>query len=338
MNSQKLISVIIPVYNNEKYIEGAVNSLINQTYKNIEIIVVNDGSKDNTQQKLDALGKRDKRVKVINKENGGVSSARNAGLDAADGELIAFLDSDDEYLPNALETMLSELDDDADMLVCSLRKIWNKAHDDRYEDMVISKQELYDNYFSYSGAIHYCCANLYRAEIIKKNNLRFNEKVHFSEDYEFNLSYIKCAENNIKISSKIVYCYMMYRSGEHEKKDYPKRDIDVIVNFYGGKENMPEEVYNKTLKVYLTRCINRNMSWYGVRKTAENVKEAFEDCGDYINEASLKLAFSEQQAEYLLKGDYLKFTRDYYKTHRYALIDKYRFRLSKFALKIMKKE
>jgi glycosyltransferase involved in cell wall biosynthesis len=106
----KLISIVVPVYNSEKYLEKCLVSLINQTYKNIEIIVINDGSTDGSLDIAKQLAKRDSRVKVYSKKNGGLSSARNHGIEKASGEYIGFVDSDDyidcnmySYLYDALE-------------------------------------------------------------------------------------------------------------------------------------------------------------------------------------------------------------------------------------------
>ena len=95
MNDDIVISIIVPIYNTEKYLNECVDSIINQTYKNIEIILVNDGSTDNCLKICDEYAKKDKRVKVIHKENGGLSSARNSGLDILTGKYVCFIDSDD---------------------------------------------------------------------------------------------------------------------------------------------------------------------------------------------------------------------------------------------------
>ena len=107
---EELISVIIPVYNVEKYIRYCLDSVINQTYKNLEIIIVDDGTKDSSGEIAEEYAVKDSRIKVIHKENGGLSDARNVGLDAATGKYIAFLDSDDvitldfyEYLYNIIK-------------------------------------------------------------------------------------------------------------------------------------------------------------------------------------------------------------------------------------------
>ncbi len=93
--NEPLISVIVPVYKVEKYFDECVESIVNQTYRNLEIILIDDGSPDNCPQMCDDWTKRDARIRVIHKENGGLSSARNAGLDVCKGEYIAFVDSDD---------------------------------------------------------------------------------------------------------------------------------------------------------------------------------------------------------------------------------------------------
>lgn len=105
----KKISVIVPVYNVEKYLENCLNSIINQTYKNLEIILVNDGSLDNSGTICDDYAKRDSRIKVIHQKNCGVSAAKNNGLKEATGELISFIDSDDTIEPNFYEILYNSL-------------------------------------------------------------------------------------------------------------------------------------------------------------------------------------------------------------------------------------
>ena len=100
MNSQPKISVIVPVYKVEKFLDRCVESIVGQTYENLEIILVDDGSPDNCPSMCDKWAEKDSRIKVIHKENGGVSSARNAALYAATGDFIGFVDSDDWIEPD----------------------------------------------------------------------------------------------------------------------------------------------------------------------------------------------------------------------------------------------
>ena len=101
-----LISVIVPIYNVEKYLDRCVDSIINQTYKNLEIILVDDGSPDNCPQMCDDYAKKDSRIKVVHKENGGLSDARNVGMEVATGEYVSFIDSDDYISLDCYETVL----------------------------------------------------------------------------------------------------------------------------------------------------------------------------------------------------------------------------------------
>ena len=119
MKEEKLISVIIPVYNVEKYLRRCIDSVINQTYKNLEIIIVDDGSTDNSSNICDEYTNKDSRVKVVHKENGGLSSARNVGIELAKGDLIAFVDSDDYIELEMYEKLKENMDKyDSDIAIC----------------------------------------------------------------------------------------------------------------------------------------------------------------------------------------------------------------------------
>lgn len=122
------ISVIVPVYNVEQYLERCVNSIINQTYTNLEIILVNDGSTDNSGKLCDELAKKDERIRVIHKENGGLSDARNRGIDEAESDLVGFIDSDDYIDSDMYEVLLKNLNNtDADLSMCALYDVYNNT-------------------------------------------------------------------------------------------------------------------------------------------------------------------------------------------------------------------
>ncbi|MDU6765984.1 MAG: glycosyltransferase family 2 protein [Gemella haemolysans] len=122
------ISVIVPVYNVEQYLERCVDSIINQTYKNLEIILVNDGSTDNSGQLCDELAKKDDRIRVIHKKNGGLSDARNMGIDEAEAELIGFIDSDDYIDEDMYELLINNLKAaNADLSMCGHYDVYNNV-------------------------------------------------------------------------------------------------------------------------------------------------------------------------------------------------------------------
>lgn len=148
-----LISVIVPIYNVEKYLDRCVDSIINQTYKNLEIILVDDGSPDNCPQMCDDYAKKDSRIKVVHKENGGLSDARNAGMKVATGEYVSFIDSDDYISLDFYETLLQTMiDNDSDIVECSVVKFYENEKFVEYNDDL--KVTNYDTLDGLEGLIN----------------------------------------------------------------------------------------------------------------------------------------------------------------------------------------
>lgn len=169
---QPLVSVIVPVYKVEKYLERCVNSILNQTYKNFELILVDDGSPDKCPEMCDEYAKKDLRVKVIHKENGGVSDARNVGMDEAKGEYITFVDSDDWIFPAYINEMIRLIqNNDAQISVCRFLITKQYTQNEKKTflfEKVFSKEEalktmLYQIHFDTSAG-----GKMYLADIIKK--------------------------------------------------------------------------------------------------------------------------------------------------------------------------
>ena len=141
-----LISVIVPIYNVEKYLDRCVDSIINQTYKSLEIILVDDGSPDNCPQMCDDYAKKDSKIKVVHKENGGLSDARNVGMKVATGEYVSFIDSDDYISLDFYETLLQTMiDNDSDIVECSVVKFYeNEKFDEYSDDLKVTNYETVD--------------------------------------------------------------------------------------------------------------------------------------------------------------------------------------------------
>ena len=155
---EDLISVIVPIYNVEKYLEKCIKSIINQTYKNLEIILVDDGSPDNCGKICDEFAERDKRIKVIHKENGGLSDARNFGLNVASGDYISFVDSDDYINEKMYEILFSEIKkNDSDIVFCDYIKFSedniNNFVPEKY-DIIIHDKYSYLNLYYDNGHKH----------------------------------------------------------------------------------------------------------------------------------------------------------------------------------------
>ena len=179
MNREKLISVIVPVYNVEKYLARCVDSILAQTYGNLEIILVDDGTKDSSGAICDAFAARDSRVQVIHKENGGLSSARNVGLNVAKGEYIAFVDSDDWITPDAYAHLLGLLEKYEAKLACGGRfDVSGKTGEICRglcpgKEEVISAEELVGRIFLWDGCDSSACDKLYHRSLLE--NFRYPE-------------------------------------------------------------------------------------------------------------------------------------------------------------------
>lgn len=181
------VSIIVPVYNVEKYIEKCINSIIQQTEKDFELILVDDGSKDLSGKICDEYAEKDKRIRVIHKKNEGPSIARNKGLDICKGEYITFIDSDDyieiEYLANMLNKAKRN---DADIVMCGFRQIF-KGNSEKHcveKDLDIDKEEFIKGLLVQKG-YGLCRCKLYKYESIRNN--RFDENLTVGEDTYFNL-------------------------------------------------------------------------------------------------------------------------------------------------------
>ena len=189
-----LFSVIIPIYNVENYVEECINSVIDQDYENIEILLINDGSKDNSQLICEKKVKEDSRIRLINKQNGGLSSARNAGLDNATGDYILFLDGDDYWDDKeALSKINQNLQNSqADIVTFGLKKIFEDTGEIEEAKYVFNRQNIdFDskkNTLSYlvknNLYISSACNKAVKKSIIDKYNLRFEDKA-LSEDIEW---------------------------------------------------------------------------------------------------------------------------------------------------------
>lgn len=208
----ELISVIVPVYNVEPYLDRCIISIVQQTYPNLEIILVDDGSPDGCPEICDSWAEKDDRIRVIHKENGGVSRARNTGLEVATGELVMFVDSDDHMPIDGIENLMKAYWRHGAALTCgSFRAIkrWKRAVDNIYPDMALSENEFYAKAAEAANMIFRApWAKLYVRQTIRENTLKFPEDIHNMEDAIFFFRYLSCVRT-FCITSKIVYFYNM---------------------------------------------------------------------------------------------------------------------------------
>ncbi|EOU1122727.1 glycosyltransferase family 2 protein [Clostridium perfringens] len=207
------VSVIVPTYNMEKYIFECINSISNQTYTNLEIIVVIDGATDNTQEIINNLAICDKRIKVIYQENSGSGIARNNGLSNATGKYIMFVDSDDSIEKDMVESLVSNIESsNVDLVICGCNldyydgdKIYKKCVNTYKESLVIGKENVRSNFLDYyiKGIVHGPVSKLFKRDIIEKNKIRF-PNLKRSQDIIFNNQYYSYI-NSLKIIESCYY-------------------------------------------------------------------------------------------------------------------------------------
>lgn len=184
-----LFSLIIPVYNAEKYLAKCLDSVKNQTYGDLEIILVNDGSTDRSGLICDEYCRNDDRFIVIHKENGGVSSARNMGLKKATGQHIGFVDPDDWIEPNMFERLYQLLaDNQVDILICGyFKESFNSTSHNKIMEQIIKLdgKKALNSILDPNGFKGFTCNKLFSSELIRRNNISFDEEIHFCEDLLF---------------------------------------------------------------------------------------------------------------------------------------------------------
>lgn len=252
-----LISIIIPVYKVEKYLARCIDSILQQTYSNLEIILVNDGSPDNCGNICDEYSKKDSRITVIHKENGGVSSARNMGLKVAKGKYIGFVDSDDYIELDMFEKLYKILKkNEAQLSVCN---IYGKNED---------KLEIYDNkqfieiIFDQNGPQGYLCNKLYDKSVIDKFNLILDENIHICEDLLFNVNYLEKIKKVVYIHEG--FYHYVENSSSATKKMFATKRWTTLLDSYIAMEPQFKNYEQKLYDLYLSELL-----WAAVRVRTE---------------------------------------------------------------------
>lgn len=265
MIEKSLLSVIVPIYKVEQYLDECVESIVNQTYKNLEIILVDDGSPDNCPQMCDEWTRKDGRIKVVHKKNGGLSSARNAGLDVATGEFVSFVDSDDFICQDALQSLYERFQDDEGVGIVSgmiyryqdgktgdFKKAWLLK-----EEKIISAKDFLLETMSQKTS--YTVWNkLYRRDILE--GVRFREGRN-NEDTLFMYDLgkkIRCMNVSMVEIPKYVY-YYRYR----EDSICTTSKVPLAIDVLGNYELMMEDCKNTNSQLYDVLYLSYVRTLYG---------------------------------------------------------------------------
>lgn len=250
-----LVSVIVPVYNCEPYIEKCVKSIQIQTYSNIEIIVVNDGSTDKSAKVIARLAAIDSRIKYLEQENKGVSNARNHALDVAKGKWCCFVDADDQISPNYISIMINNVSDQELVFVSrepesSELTVQNIDQNSIYRELILDK--------NITGVPW---NKLFRLDVINKSNLRFNEDIRICEDLLFNIMYAAIIDSAVIIKG---YSEKMYLYNTREGSALHSKDDRIVQSALDAYELILNS-YSSSLDGECTKRLKREYSSAALR-------------------------------------------------------------------------
>lgn len=269
----KQVSIVVPVYNVELYLRQCLDSLIGQTYKNIEILLIDDGSTDMSGAICDMYGEQDIRIKVFHKENGGVSSARNMGINMASSEYLLFVDADDMVHREWVELYMRKFREDR-ILVCDCIRDMNLKEKTYYNECGMETEEVrYESFMQmfYRDYINPPFNKLYMAAIIKGKKIYFPEEKSLGEDLVFNLEYLKHVKKNYCIIHYPLYYYRENRRGSLSNSykadlfELQQESFAIIKNFLQNAKIWNEE----NQKIYF------GMFWERLYMTAK-IYQAYE--------------------------------------------------------------
>lgn len=278
------ISVIIPVYNVERYLKRCIESVINQSLREIEVILINDGSTDTSGNICDEYATKDDRIKVIHKPNTGVSAARNDGIAVATGTYISFVDSDDYIEPDMLSLLLSLCDKtESEIAICDVKKkLDGKVIIESYN--LETEVPIYNIVSRQNDFIKICgssCQCLYSSELIKQKGVFFEEEVPLGEDRLFNMKVISSAKS-IVYTKIPLYNYIQYENSAVRtfRVDYFERickfrtkQLEYMKDLHLDDE-MYAQIYHHMFLDFVVNCINNA---FLVTKSKKNINEVINE-------------------------------------------------------------
>ena len=288
-----LISVIVPIYNVEEYLNRCVESIVNQTYQNLEIILVNDGSPDNCPQMCDDWAKKDSRIKVIHKINGGLSNARNAGMKIAEGKYISFIDSDDYVALDFFETLLAVMENEnSDVVGCGVVKFYEDGRFEKYsDDLTIA---TFETEAGLSGLIaekpfhQHVWNKLYKTNLVKDVPYAVGK---LNEDEFWTYQVFGRAQKVSKINKTMYYYFQ--RSDSIMGENYSIRRLDALEGKLNRQKyiekNYPNLVVQAKIDFYGScmfayQCVLKYLSGKEKREAIARIKRFKQECNLSLSE------------------------------------------------------
>lgn len=270
-----LVSIIMPTYNNDSTISASIESVIQQTYKNWELLVINDGSIDETEEIVSEFAARDSRIKLVSIPNGGVSNARNTGIQMAAGKYIMFVDADDLYMDFSLFEMVSAIEDQEVDLACGGYELIENNRDKSNSKIKTNPigtwdiRNMYESIFEMqrNQTFNTVWNKIFKREIIVKNNILMDVTCDIGEDLLFVIEYLKYC-SKVVLLDKIIYRYYFLDSGLSKKNrdnifEIRIDQLNQLLSFYNERMYDRTYLYDEYLRMcYLSIAeINRKESY-----------------------------------------------------------------------------
>lgn len=262
------VSIIVPVYKAEAYLHRCVDSLLAQTFTDFEILLIDDGSPDRSGEICDEYAKKDPRIRVFHKENGGVSSARNLGIENMIGEFVSFIDADDELYPNSINALMAEMADDVGSTVGSYQYLVENQPDAfrlKEETKRVSMEEAILDFYKTNQKDwqRYLWNRLFRTKYIDDYHLRFREDIYFKEDGLFLIQFLTMCKLKVGYTGSFVYKYRINSTSATaalRKGFNPK----LLTNIYAHSEivkTIKERVSNQEILLVAKVAMFNSYNW-----------------------------------------------------------------------------
>ncbi|MFV0196381.1 glycosyltransferase [Empedobacter falsenii] len=260
MRDSPLVSIIIPVYNAEKYIDRVLKSIHSQIYTNFEVIIVDDGSTDNSYKIIEKWLSIDSRFKYFFKDNAGVSAARNLGINYSKGEYIVFVDADDETTDDYIIDFIKNIENEDTLIIQDINRFIHSIIINNYLKLKLEKIKLANIHFKGKFFVGYPFNKFFNAKIIKTNNLKFDETLRIREDEAFFFEYLEYIEY-IKTIDKANYIYISTGENSSEKDFHFTEYLKILINFnnFISSGIIIQDTNNKELSTNYTLCFNQLM-------------------------------------------------------------------------------
>lgn len=304
-----MVSVIVPVYNGEEFIDECLHSIMGQTYPDLEILVIDDGSTDGSLALCRGLSDTELRIRLFHQENAGVSAARNHGLREARGEYVIFVDADDALLPTAVETLLKAAQSGADFVIGSYEIFRAGAARQVIREPMALALPFTEETEKLEDLVSQIWGRLYKRSVIEENRIRFPEGIPYGEDTIFNLHYCQYARKAAALGD--VVCRRRLGGMASSLRYYPNRGelaaalIEAYCAYFGGREKIPAPVLKRVAENELTDTIAHYLIHCGLGEAWDRTEDTLSRLRPYLPETG-GLGDGKSRMKRVLRAQWLR--------------------------------